>query len=103
MSRSQPFRLAAGGAPIDRSSRLRFRFNGKEYEGHAGDTLASALMANGVRLVGRSFKRTGNSTHRTALPAKYRGGRFDPDRMIGWVGVGISLPPWDMLTPAKCG
>ena len=56
MSRSQPFRLAAGGALIDRSSRLRFRFNGKEYEGHAGDTLASALMANGVRLVGRSFK-----------------------------------------------
>ena len=56
MSGSQPFRLAAGGALIDRSSRLRFRFNGKEYEGHAGDTLASALMANGVRLVGRSFK-----------------------------------------------
>ena len=56
MIRSQPFRLAAGGALIDRSRRLRFRFNGTDYEGHPGDTLASALMANGVRLVGRSFK-----------------------------------------------
>ena len=56
MIRSQPFRLAASGALIDRSRRLRFRFNGTDYEGHPGDTLASALMANGVRLVGRSFK-----------------------------------------------
>ena len=56
MSRSQPFRLAAGGTLIDRSRRLTFRFNGTDYEGHPGDILASALMANGVRLVGRSFK-----------------------------------------------
>ena len=56
MSRSRPFRLPAGGTLIERSSRLRFRFNGKDYEGHPGDTLASALMANGVRVVGRSFK-----------------------------------------------
>ena len=56
MSRSRPFRLAAGGTLIDRSRRLTFRFNGTDYEGHPGDILASALMANGVRLVGRSFK-----------------------------------------------
>ena len=56
MSRTQRFRLAAGGTLLDRSRRLRFRFNGRDYEGHPGDTLASALMANGVRLVGRSFK-----------------------------------------------
>ena len=55
-TRLQPFRLAAGGTRIDRSRTLRFRFNGKDYEGHPGDTLASALMANGVRLVGRSLK-----------------------------------------------
>lgn len=48
-------RLAAGGE-IDRSRRLRFRFDGRELAGHPGDTLASALMANGVRVVGRSFK-----------------------------------------------
>ena len=56
MASLDAFRLAAGGRLIDRSRRLRFRFNGRDYEGHPGDTLASALMANGVRLVGRSFK-----------------------------------------------
>src|SRR5437868_11921802 len=49
------FRLQAGGR-IDRGKRLRFRFDGHAYEGFAGDTLASALIANGVHLVGRSFK-----------------------------------------------
>ena len=49
-------RLPTGGSLVDRSTKLRFRFNGKDCEGHPGDTLASALMANGVRLVGRSFK-----------------------------------------------
>ena len=48
-------RLSAGGL-IDRSARVAFRFDGIAYEGHPGDTLASALVANGVRLVGRSFK-----------------------------------------------
>lgn len=51
----QPFRLAAGGL-IDRTRPLDFRFDGRSYRGHEGDTLASALLANGVRLVGRSFK-----------------------------------------------
>jgi sarcosine oxidase subunit alpha len=49
------FRLAAGGR-IDRTRPLRFRFNGKPYSGFHGDTLASALLANGVRLTARSFK-----------------------------------------------
>ncbi len=48
-------RLSHGGG-IDRSRTLRFRFDGRDYAGHPGDTLASALLANGVRLVGRSFK-----------------------------------------------
>ena len=51
----QRYRLDVG-ARIDRGKTLRFRFNGKTYEGFDGDTLASALLANGVRLVGRSFK-----------------------------------------------
>ena len=46
----------AHGALIDRSAALHFRFDGTTYGGFAGDTLASALLANGVRLVGRSFK-----------------------------------------------
>jgi sarcosine oxidase subunit alpha len=44
------------GGRIDRSRPLRFTFDGRSYEGYAGDTLASALLANGVHLVGRSFK-----------------------------------------------
>ncbi len=49
------FRLPAGGR-IDRSRRFRFTFDGRALDGHPGDTLASALLANGVRLVARSFK-----------------------------------------------
>ncbi len=48
-------RLAEGGR-IDRTERLSFRFDDEIMYGHPGDTLASALLANGVRLVGRSFK-----------------------------------------------
>ena len=44
------------GGLIDRSTPLGFTFDGTSYTGYAGDTLASALVANGVRLVGRSFK-----------------------------------------------
>ena len=44
------------GGLIDRSTPLGFTFDGRRYGGFAGDTLASALVANGVRLVGRSFK-----------------------------------------------
>jgi sarcosine oxidase subunit alpha len=52
---SGPFRTS-GGALIDRAKPLKFSFDGRSYTGFAGDTLASALLANGVRLVGRSFK-----------------------------------------------
>ena len=52
---TQMFRTLSG-CVIDRSHRLSFRFDGHDYSGVAGDTLASALLANGVRLVGRSFK-----------------------------------------------
>ncbi|HJT14532.1 MAG TPA: FAD-dependent oxidoreductase [Dongiaceae bacterium] len=48
-------RLAHGGA-IDRDKPLRFTFDDTAYEGFAGDTIASALLANGVGIVGRSFK-----------------------------------------------
>ncbi|MCW5717448.1 MAG: sarcosine oxidase subunit alpha family protein [Bauldia sp.] len=51
-----PQRLASGGATIDRGAPVRFTFDGRRLEGFAGDTLASALVANGIALVGRSFK-----------------------------------------------
>ncbi|MFN3549422.1 MAG: sarcosine oxidase subunit alpha family protein, partial [Mesorhizobium sp.] len=49
-------RRAASGGRIDRGRSIPFRFDGQRYAGHAGDTLASALLANGVTLFGRSFK-----------------------------------------------
>jgi sarcosine oxidase subunit alpha len=49
------FRLAKGGL-IDRSTPLDFTFDGKAFSGFVGDTLASALIANDVHLMGRSFK-----------------------------------------------
>lgn len=52
---SQVNRLAKGGR-IDRSQALSFTFNGQTYQGYAGDSLAAALLANGVDIVGRSFK-----------------------------------------------
>jgi len=52
---SQDFRLDKIGL-INRNKKISFKFNGKKYFGYEGDTLASALIANGVHLVGRSFK-----------------------------------------------
>ena len=48
-------RLSAGGR-IDRRKSVSFHFDGRPYQGYAGDTLASALLAAGVGVVGRSFK-----------------------------------------------
>ncbi|MCK0126594.1 sarcosine oxidase subunit alpha family protein [Gelidibacter sp. F2691] len=81
---TQPNRLSGG--LIDRSATLNFSFDGKAYQGHAGDTLASALLANGVRLMGRSFKYhrprgvlTAGSEEPNALVELRSGGRQEPN------------------------
>ena len=51
---SQPNRLKGG--VVERETPLDFTFDGQPFQGYKGDTLASALLANRVRLVGRSFK-----------------------------------------------
>ena len=51
----QSFRLHDGGI-IDRDTEVGFRFDGKDYKGYRGDTLASALIASGEHMVARSFK-----------------------------------------------
>ena len=51
----QNYRIKNGGK-INRDLKISFIFNGKTYFGYKGDTLASALLANGVHLIGRSFK-----------------------------------------------
>jgi sarcosine oxidase, subunit alpha len=52
---SAELRTPSGGR-IDRARVVNFSFDGRAYQGFAGDTLASALLANGVQLLGRSFK-----------------------------------------------
>jgi sarcosine oxidase subunit alpha len=52
---TQPFRLPSGGR-VDRATTLSFSVDDRSYQGHAGDTLASAMLANGIHLAGRSFK-----------------------------------------------
>ncbi len=84
MRSKQPDRLPAGGH-IDRSRPLRFRFNGRAYSGYAGDTLASALLANGVRLVGRSVK-----FHR---PRGIVGSGPEEPNAIVQVGTGAATSP----------
>ena len=81
----QPFRLASGGC-IDRARPLSFRFDGKGYGGFAGDTLASALLANGRHLFGRSFKYhrprgclTASSEEPNALVELRAGARREPN------------------------
>lgn len=78
-------RLAIGGL-LDRSRMLAFTFDGHSYQGHPGDTLASALLANGVRLIGRSFKYhrprgilTAGSEEPNALVELRTGARREPN------------------------
>jgi methylglutamate dehydrogenase subunit C len=75
-----------GGGQIDRTKTLRFTFDGKSFEGHPGDTLASALLANDVRLMGRSFKYhrprgplTAGSEEPNALVELRSGARQEPN------------------------
>jgi len=52
---TQKNRIQSGGR-VDRGQTINFKFNGKSYQGLQGDTVASALLANGVNVVARSFK-----------------------------------------------
>ncbi|MEP4194851.1 MAG: sarcosine oxidase subunit alpha family protein [Aliishimia sp.] len=82
---TQHNRFSKGGQ-IDRTTPQQFVFDGKSYEGYAGDTLASALLANGVRLMGRSFKYhrprgvlTAGSEEPNALVELREGNRQEPN------------------------
>ena len=82
---SQPNRIREGGL-VDRTNTLRFSFEREALTGHPGDTLASALLANGVKLVGRSFKYhrprgilTAGSEEPNALVELRNGARREPN------------------------
>jgi sarcosine oxidase subunit alpha len=74
------------GGRIDRSRTLRFTFDGRDYAGHPGDTLASALLANDVGVVARSFKYhrprgvlSAGVEEPNALVTLGEGGRLEPN------------------------
>ncbi|MGY3436521.1 MULTISPECIES: sarcosine oxidase subunit alpha family protein [unclassified Marinovum] len=80
-------RLATGGRLIDRTKQQSFTFNGKRLTGHAGDTLASALLANDQVLMGRSFKYhrprgvvASGAEEPNALMGLGEGDRFEPNQ-----------------------
>ena len=82
---SQQYRTGSGGQ-IDRKKPIRFTFDGNSYSGYAGDTLASALLANGVHLLGRSFKyhrprgiQTAGSEEPNAIVELREGARKEPN------------------------
>ena len=85
--RFAPFRLPAGGRLVDRSAPRGFRFDGRAMQGLAGDTLASALLANGQLMMGRSFKYhrprgplASGVEEPNALLGLGQGGRFEPNQ-----------------------
>ena len=89
---SQRHRLATGGR-IDRQKPLSFTFNGKRYQAYQGDTVASALLANGVSVVGRSFK-----YHR---PRGIVGSGSEEPNAILQVGSGASILPNQRATQVE--
>jgi sarcosine oxidase subunit alpha len=80
----QPFRLPSGGR-VDRTHPMRFVWDGRAYEGLAGDTLASALLANGIHLTARSFK-----YHRPR--GIFSAGAEEPNALVS-IGLGADIEP----------
>ena len=83
-------RIDKTGQLIDRNRGLNFSFDGKTYSGQQGDTLASALLANGVTLVGRSFK-----YHRPR--GVLASGADEPNALVG-TGEGVNFEPNNRAT-----
>ena len=88
----QTHRLNQGGR-INRDRPLSFMFNGRRYQGYAGDTLASALLANGISVVGRSFK-----LHR---PRGIVGSGAEEPNAIMQVGTGAAVRPDQRATQVE--
>ncbi len=82
-------RLAKGGRLLDRSKQISFTFNGTRMTGNAGDTLASALLANDQMMMGRSFKYhrprgvvASGAEEPNALVGLGSGARFEPNQRV---------------------
>jgi sarcosine oxidase subunit alpha len=107
---NKPYRLATGGSRIDRGRKVTFSFDGQQIPAFVGDTVASAVMANGSKLFGRSFKYHRprgmiglGSEEMNALVGVGEGARHEPNLRATQVEVfdgltAISQNRWPSLT-----
>ncbi|RMC32899.1 sarcosine oxidase subunit alpha family protein [Paracoccus alkanivorans] len=105
MTYTPPFRLAHGGRLIDRAFQVPFRFDGRHLRGVQGDTLASAMLANGQIMLGRSFKYhrprgplASGAEEPNALFGLGQGGRFEPNQRA----TTTALVPGMVLSSQNC-
>ncbi|TJZ90481.1 sarcosine oxidase subunit alpha family protein [Paracoccus gahaiensis] len=105
MTHTPPFRLSMQGRRIDRAYPQAFRFDGRHLRGVQGDSLASALLANGQMLMGRSFKYhrprgplASGAEEPNALFGLGQGGRFEPNQRA----TTTALVPGMILRSQNC-
>ena len=97
-------RLAAGGSRIDRATRIRFRFDDVAYEGFAGDTIASALLANDVRVVGhgiysgrpRGVFSAGSEEPNAIVQVRWPNGMSEPSLRATVVEIADGMDAWSL-------
>ena len=94
-------RLTSGGRLLDRTRRISFNWNGTKLHGFEGDTLASALLANGRTFVGRSFKYhrprgfvASGAEEPNALVGLGEGARFEPNQRATTTELFDGLHAW---------
>jgi sarcosine oxidase subunit alpha len=98
-------RLDQGGSRIDRSRTVHFRFDDREYEGFAGDTIASALLANNVRIVGRGIYTgrprgvftAGSEEPNALVEVRWPNGTSEPSLRATVVEIADGLEAWSLV------
>ena len=97
-------RLPTGGSEIDRGAPIRFRFDDVEYEGFAGDTIASALLANDVRVVGRGIYTgrprgvfsAGSEEPNAIVQVRWPSGTSEPSLRATVVEIADGMEAWSL-------
>ena len=97
-------RLPTGGSEIDRGAPIRFRFDDVEYEGFAGDTIASALLANDVHVVGRGIYTgrprgvfsAGSEEPNAIVQVRWPNGTSEPSLRATVVEIADGLEAWSL-------
>ncbi len=102
-------RLGEGGSRIDRETRVRFRFDDIEYEGFAGDTIASALLANDVMVMGRGIYTgrprgvytAGSEEPNAIIQVRWPTGTSEPSLRATVVEIADGLEAWSLAARGR--